>query len=62
MAWCLECHRAPEDHLIDTDKMQVTDLMRVEDQIRSDGQKELGLQLAQEQRLEPSVSCGACHY
>lgn len=62
MSWCLECHRAPENHLIDTEQMQVTDLMRVENQIRSDGQKELGLQLAQQQRLAPSVSCGACHY
>ena len=62
MSWCLECHRAPEDHLVDTDVLQVTDLMRVENQIRSDGQKRAGLKLAQQKRLEPSVSCGTCHY
>jgi len=62
MGWCLECHRAPEHNLIDTDVMAVTDLMSVERQIMSDGQLESGLRLAESQRLQPPQSCGACHY
>ena len=62
MGWCLECHRAPENHLIDTTQMKVTDLMSVERQLMSDDQKSSGLRLAEEQRLEPAVGCGTCHY
>lgn len=62
MGWCLECHRAPENHLIDTAEMKITDLLSVERQLQSDAQLDKGLMLAEQQRLQPSLSCGACHY
>ncbi len=62
MGWCLDCHRAPEKHLVDTSKIMITDLMGVEQQLRSASQLEDGLRLVEQQQLVPSVSCGACHY
>ncbi len=62
MAWCLECHRNPEDHLVDTDEVMVTDLNTVEQLLASADQPERGLALAEEHQLQPPQNCGACHY
>lgn len=62
MGWCLNCHRDPEPHLIDTDSIRVTDLGAVAAQLASDSQEESGARLAREKQLEPPQNCGACHY
>lgn len=67
MAWCLECHRAPEAHLVDPG--MVTDLRRVEQELseRAKGGKDAtapgGFDVSSAVRgLEPPQNCGACHY
>jgi len=61
MGWCLECHRAPENHLVDTTQVKVTDLAKVEELLsRPDYAQTVGLELAS--RVNPPENCGACHY
>lgn len=67
MAWCLECHRSPENNLVDVDGLigdpiRVTNLAAVEAQLKSKEQREMGRQLAELRRLDPPEDCGACHY
>ena len=62
MGWCLDCHRNPEEHLIDTDRIEITDLGSVQSQLQSDGQVDRGRELVEENVVVPSQSCGACHY
>ncbi len=68
MAWCLECHRSPEDHLRPIE--EVTNLgWTVADhpEVIVDGvpqrltQRELGEMLRSQWRVQPPESCGACH-
>jgi len=57
MGWCLDCHRAPENHL--RPKEQVFNLdWHAKD---AKAQKELGLKLKQEWNVNPPETCGACH-
>ena len=61
MAWCLDCHREPEKHLIDTAKVRITDLRSVESLLsRPDYAATEGMRLAQ--RVNPPENCSACHY
>lgn len=62
MGWCLDCHRNPEKHLIDTSQVRVTDLRTVERQLKSEGQRASGLELKEKLKLLPPQHCGACHY
>ncbi|MGP1347388.1 MAG: cytochrome c3 family protein [Phycisphaerales bacterium] len=67
MAWCLECHRAPEQYLVDVDGLlgepiRITNLAAVAAQLQAENQLERGLQLARERALDPPQDCGACHY
>lgn len=67
MAWCLECHRNPENYLVDVDGLlgnpiQVTNLAAVEAQLASRDQRQRGRELAELRRLQPPEQCGACHY
>lgn len=69
MAWCLDCHRAPENHLVDVDgalnpddPVRITDLRRVEQLLADPNQKTRGMQLAERLRNTPPQHCGACHY
>lgn len=68
MGWCLDCHRAPEGHLVDTrgvlgtGAVPVTDLRLVADSLSREDQHERGLMLARDRRLEAPENCGACHY
>jgi len=61
MSWCLDCHRAPENHLVDTSQVRVTDLSRVEQLLaQPDYAQTVGLELAAQ--VNPPENCGACHY
>ena len=67
MSWCLDCHRDPAPHLIDTTLGDVTDLAWVEEQLAQPGYAEgIGAQLAarlrENSRRDPPTHCGACHY
>ncbi|TVS06604.1 MAG: cytochrome C [Phycisphaerales bacterium] len=66
MGWCLECHRAPEDHLVPPDK--VTELTWVESELserRSMSRRERRVHtsdLIAALREAPPENCGACHH
>jgi hypothetical protein len=61
MSWCLDCHRNPEQHLVDTSEIDVTDLRGVEELLSlSDYAQTIGLELSE--HVNPPENCGACHY
>ena len=68
MAWCLDCHRNPEHHLVETSdtdysRFTITDLGAVARQLRNpEAQRAAGLRLAEEKMIQPPEHCGACHY
>lgn len=67
MGWCLECHRAPEKHLVDNKgqmgaPVQVTDLKTVAELLASESQAQRGAELAKQKQLQPPQHCAACHY
>jgi hypothetical protein len=69
MGWCLECHRNPEDHLVDVNGLldpdapvRVTNLAEVADLLNDPEQQERGLELAERLQLQPPQYCAACHY
>lgn len=74
MGWCLDCHRAPEKHLVDVDgvlastggssqPVKVTDLALVEALLNdTKAQQDRGAELARTKQIEPPQNCGACHY
>lgn len=64
MAWCLDCHRNPEPHLVPKDK--VTSLVWVENHLKeraSGAAPKLAPGAVLESLLrQPPQGCGACHY
>lgn len=54
MSWCLECHRAPENHL--RPKSQITNLGW-----EAENQKEIGLKIKEENQIYPGEDCNTCH-
>lgn len=64
MAWCLDCHRAPEEHL--RDPALVTQMGYL-DEVRSDRDTyqahiERNLQRIASEGINPPENCSACHY
>jgi formate-dependent nitrite reductase cytochrome c552 subunit len=58
MGWCLDCHRAPENHLRPLDK--VTNLnWTAKDAGRE--QKEMGEKLKAAWKINPPENCAGCH-
>ncbi len=63
MGWCLECHRAPENHLVDTNDVSVTNLRDVQALLNdSSYSATMGEQLKSHLQRNPPQTCGACHY
>jgi len=73
MAFCLDCHRAPDKNLVDVhgvvadDGVEApiwpTDLTTVEATLAQPGYAEsVGARLAQQLRYAPPEHCSACHY
>lgn len=72
MGWCLDCHRAPEDRLVDVKgvlaggdphaKVRVTDLEMVVALLSDPNQKSRGAELATKREIAPPTHCAACHY
>lgn len=63
MGWCLECHRAPEDHLVPPER--VTNLTWVEEELeaRAEGASSVNVdELIESLRRAPPENCGACHH
>jgi hypothetical protein len=64
MAWCLDCHRAPEEHL--RDPALVTQMGYAE-QVRADRETyraylDRNLQRIAAEGINPPENCSACHY
>lgn len=57
MAWCLECHRAPENHLRPPEEIYNMDWRPETRQAQLD----LGRQFKEQWNVNPPVSCGGCH-
>jgi hypothetical protein len=55
MGWCIECHRAPEEHLRPLDR--ITDMSWVPDRPRA----EVGREIARQLHVAPSIDCTTCH-
>lgn len=64
MGWCLECHRAPEEHLRDP---ALVTTMGLADEVRADDEAFEAYKTANLERIEregilPPQNCSACHY
>jgi menaquinone reductase, multiheme cytochrome c subunit len=55
MGWCLDCHRAPENHL--RPKSEVTNMQWS----APEGQLALGTQLKEANHINPPTDCTTCH-
>ncbi len=65
MAFCLECHRAPENHLRPVSEVTHLDWKPEDLGKKADGkfytQQELGLELKAKWKVNPPVTCAGCH-
>lgn len=57
MGWCLECHRNPDMHLRDLNKVKVTDM----DWTPPKDQLAFAEKIKKEKRIAPPEDCSACH-
>jgi len=67
MGWCLECHRAPEEHLRPLEEVFNFDYgdSDVAKYIKDDSittTRELGLKLVEKFDVNPKESCATCHH
>ncbi len=57
MSWCLDCHRAPENHL-----RPPSEIFNMNWKAAShEEQREMGLKFKKEWDVNPPVTCGGCH-
>jgi hypothetical protein len=56
MAWCLDCHRAPDAHLRDPDDVTVMGYRP-----RGGDQLALGARLREQNNINPPTNCSTCH-
>ena len=54
MSWCLECHRAPENHLRPREFVTKLDW-------KADNQVETGRQIKEAYKIQPGEDCSTCH-
>lgn len=55
MGWCLDCHRAPEQHLRPVEAVTQMDWAATPDPLA------VGTRLRRENRIEPPTDCTTCH-
>jgi hypothetical protein len=55
MAWCLDCHRNPEQHLRPLDEVTTMGYQTPEDQI------DFANRFIREQNINPTTDCSGCH-
>jgi hypothetical protein len=60
MGWCLDCHRAPQNHVRPMDKGQVFNL-DWKPQDEGTTQQEIGEKLVKEWNINPPQNCAGCH-
>ena len=57
MSWCLDCHRAPENHIRPLEEVYNLDWHAES----AEAQREKGLELIEEWKVKPPLSCSGCH-
>jgi hypothetical protein len=67
MGWCLECHRAPEQHLRPLEEVynfgySATDYLAKNPQPGVNTPEELGKKLKDTFKINPKISCATCHH
>ena len=74
MGWCLECHRAPEEHLRPLEEVfnlkydpevylaKKVDGVSNAERLGVDSAEDLGLKLKDMWRVQPRESCATCHH
>ena len=55
MGWCLDCHRAPENHL------RPVEFVTKMDWEPTEGQVVLGTRLKESNHINPPQDCSTCH-
>lgn len=55
MSWCLDCHRAPEDHVRPVEEVTTMGY-------KSENQEEQGRELVAKRNINPPTDCQSCHY
>jgi hypothetical protein len=55
MAWCLDCHRAPEKYLRPVSEVTTMGYQPPGDQLA------LGLELKKARNIMPTTNCSGCH-
>ncbi len=62
MAWCLDCHRDPAEHLRPADRVTELDWdLAADDTIQEETARALGERLMEENGISPSTDCSTCH-
>jgi hypothetical protein len=67
MGWCLECHRAPENHLRPLEEVynfgyDAETYLSNNPQLGVKTTKDLGLKLKEQFQVNPKESCATCHH
>lgn len=67
MGWCLDCHRAPEEHLRPLEEVynfdyNAADYLTSNPQEGVDGPEEFGLRLKETFNVKPKITCATCHH
>ncbi len=67
MAWCLDCHRAPENHLRPLEEVYNfnygdDDVAKYSSDASVDTTFELGQKLKQQFEVRPKTTCATCHH
>ncbi len=64
MSWCLDCHRAPENHVVPKDKIYDLAFVQEELKARREGSPMTPAATAVLDAIQkaPPENCGACHY
>ena len=57
MSWCLDCHRAPENHLRPPSEIYNMAWKPT----GQETQREIGMKFKEEWEVNPPVTCGGCH-
>ena len=67
MGWCLECHRAPENHLRPLEEVynfnyDAETYISNNPQLGVKTTEELGLKLKEQFNVKPKEACATCHH
>jgi hypothetical protein len=67
MGWCLDCHRAPEQHLRPLEEVynlnySDADVVKYTTDKSVKTTQDLGLKLKEQFKVNPKTTCATCHH